>query len=88
MKNDPLNAVFGRMLVRLRKERGWTQEEFGFECKLSRQFISQLERGVSAPSLATIAHVAAGLGVSEEHLVKIVFDQVRAECSLETGRKD
>ena len=75
---DSLNPCFGRVLAQLRNERGWTQEEFGFECNLSRQFVSQLERGISSPSLATIVRVAAGLRMSEDRLVKVIFDRLRS----------
>lgn len=41
-------VAFGRALRRLRKERGLTQEELGFEADLRRTFVSVLELGSAA----------------------------------------
>lgn len=76
--DESLNHCFGRTVVHLRTVRGWTQEEFRLKCGLSRQFVSMLERGISSPSLITIARVAAGFEMPEEQFVKIVFDRFRS----------
>ena len=38
-------VAFGRVLRRLRKKKGYTQEELGFEAELRRTFVSILELG-------------------------------------------
>lgn len=48
----------------LRKRRGWSLSELATATKLSAGYISQLERGVAQPSLATMIELARTFGVS------------------------
>lgn len=77
MKPLNLNAAFGTVLARLRRDRGWTQEFLSFECNLTRNYISMLERGQQSPTLNTIAKLAAALRVDEEEFIKMTFDELR-----------
>jgi transcriptional regulator with XRE-family HTH domain len=77
MKSLNLNAAFGRVLARLRRERGWTQEFLSFECNLTRNYISLLERGQQSPTLNTIAKLAEALNVDEVEFLKMTFDELR-----------
>lgn len=66
---DELARKFGVALREMRKERKLSQEAFAFECGLNRQFVSLLELGDRAPSLATIYKLASGLKVSGSSLL-------------------
>ena len=77
MTHLELNAAFGRTLAKLRKGRGWTQEFLSFECDLTRNYISLLERGESSPTLSTISRLAGALEINEEHFIKLTFDELR-----------
>lgn len=77
MKPLNLNAAFGTVLARLRRERGWTQEFLSFECNLTRNYISLLERGQQSPTLNTIAKLAEALSVDEVEFIKMTFDELR-----------
>ena len=44
-------------MKRLRKERGWSQEEFADRTGLHRTYISAVERGVRNPTLAVLARI-------------------------------
>ncbi|CAN7779973.1 helix-turn-helix transcriptional regulator [Cupriavidus necator] len=79
MKSLKLNAAFGKALAKLRRERGWTQEFLSFECNLTRNYISLLERGERSPTLNTIASLAEALKVGEEELVKMTLEELRKE---------
>ncbi|WP_304350775.1 helix-turn-helix domain-containing protein [Comamonas testosteroni] len=70
MKFSKLNAAFGRVLARLRKERGWSQEYLGFECELARNYISMLERGERSPTLNTIFRLSKALNVPVDEIVR------------------
>ncbi|HBK4768681.1 TPA: helix-turn-helix transcriptional regulator [Serratia liquefaciens] len=43
MKNE-LQIKFGQRVRELRKERGWSQEEFADRCGLDRTYVSGIER--------------------------------------------
>ena len=44
----------GEKLRQLRLQRGLTQEELADRCELSKGFISQVERNLASPSIATL----------------------------------
>lgn len=52
----------GNRLKELRIQKGLTQEELGARCELSKGFISQLERDLTSPSIATLVDLLQCLG--------------------------
>ena len=54
----------GEKLRLLRLQRGLTQEELADRCELSKGFISQVERELASPSIATLADILECLGSS------------------------
>lgn len=52
----------GEKLKRLRIERGLTQEELADRAELSKGFISQMERDLTSPSIATLEDILMCLG--------------------------
>lgn len=54
----------GEKLRRLRMLRGLTQEELADRCELSKGFISQVERDLASPSIATLTDMLESLGSS------------------------
>ncbi|MBQ6621691.1 MAG: helix-turn-helix domain-containing protein [Mogibacterium sp.] len=52
----------GERLKRLRIERGLTQEELADRAELSKGFISQMERDLTSPSIATLEDILICLG--------------------------
>jgi transcriptional regulator with XRE-family HTH domain len=71
----------GSKIKRLRMENGLTQEELADRCELTKGFISQLEREMTSPSIATLCDILEALGTTlseffeEESDEKIVFKQ-------------
>ena len=69
----------GEKLRQLRLQRGLTQEELADRCELSKGFISQVERNLASPSIATLTDMLECLGSSlpaffnEKQNEKIVF---------------
>ena len=55
--------LIGENVRSLRQEKGWSQEEFGFQVGLHRTYISQIERGTRNPSATVIERLALALGV-------------------------
>ncbi len=69
----------GEKIKRLRLENGLTQEELANRCELSKGFISQVERDMTSPSIASLVDILESLGTnlneffSENEDEKIVF---------------
>jgi len=74
-------VAFGKVLRRLRKELGASQETLGFEADLRRTYISVLELGQQQPSLTTILKLAKPLGRTGSELIGLV------EAELARGRR-
>lgn len=65
-----IEKIFGEELRIMRKERGLSQEDLGFESRFHRTYISQLERGVKSPSLKTIFRISAALKIQPSTLIQ------------------
>lgn len=69
----------GEKIKRLRTEKELTQEELADRCELSKGFISQVERDLTSPSIATLLDILESLGTNlkeffnESEEEKIVF---------------
>jgi transcriptional regulator with XRE-family HTH domain len=69
----------GKKIKRLRQEKLLTQDELASRCELSKGFISQVERDLTSPSIATLVDILESLGTNlkdffnEEEEEKIVF---------------
>lgn len=61
--NDDTAGSLGARVRSLRRERGLTLKALGAQAGLSHPFLSQLERGLARPSLASIERIASALGV-------------------------
>jgi transcriptional regulator with XRE-family HTH domain len=55
--------AFGRVLRKLRKKSGLTQEQLGFEADIRSTYVNILELGQQQPSLSTIIKLAKALNV-------------------------
>jgi len=57
------NKTLGRKIRRLRQERAETLEQLASRCGLSVGFLSQVERGLSSPSVASLKAILDALGI-------------------------
>jgi transcriptional regulator with XRE-family HTH domain len=64
-----LKQVAGQVLREMRKEKGLSQEELGFECGFHRTYISLIERGENNPSIKAIFQIATSLGVKPSDII-------------------
>jgi transcriptional regulator with XRE-family HTH domain len=69
-----LKTSFGRRIRDLRKRKGMTQERLAEAADISVDFLSLMERGVNAPSFATLERLADALGVPEKELFEFNDD--------------
>ncbi|SFO12206.1 helix-turn-helix domain-containing protein [Nitrosospira briensis] len=65
---DP-RILFGKKLVQLRKERGWSQEQLALESGLARSYLGGIERGHRNVALLNICRLAETLNVSPSELL-------------------
>ena len=72
-------AAFGKILRRLRRQRGLTQEQLGLESDLRRTYVSLLELGRQQPSLTTILKLAEALNESPGSLVDRAADELQGD---------
>ena len=64
MEKEALARRFGVLIRRLRLERGYSQEMFGEVCRIDRTYVGMIERGEVNITLAMVAKLARGLGLS------------------------
>jgi transcriptional regulator with XRE-family HTH domain len=62
MTQEELAKRFGELVRRLRKEQGFSQEEFAFRVGLHRTYMGDIERGEKNVTLVTADKLAKGLG--------------------------
>lgn len=74
-----IDQAFARVLKRLRREEGLSQEALGAEADLHRTYISQLERGLKSPSLKTLYRISMALGIRLGEFMGLVEDEISSE---------
>lgn len=67
-----LPGTFGKAVRRLRSEQGFSQEKFAAKARISRTYMSEIERGATLVSLEIIARIAKALGLTMSALLKSV----------------
>jgi transcriptional regulator with XRE-family HTH domain len=78
-----LYALLGRQIAFYRNQAGLTQEELAEATKYSVDFISLVERGVNAPTLARLKEIADTIGVE---VWQLFYPQI-GEVPRKPGRK-
>ena len=77
----PIEEKIGQKIKNLRYKNGLTQEELAARCELTKGFISQLERGITAPSVSTLEDIVECLGTNlsdffgDDKETKIVYSK-------------
>jgi transcriptional regulator with XRE-family HTH domain len=65
-----MRKLIGDNCARIRKARGYTQEQLSERSGLSQQYLSGLERGKRNPTVVTVYEIAQALGVSHLDLLQ------------------
>ena len=65
---DKIEMRFGQRVKELRLKQNISQEELAFRCGLSKNYISDVERGTRNISLKSIEKIADGLALSLIHI--------------------
>jgi transcriptional regulator with XRE-family HTH domain len=69
-KRADILVRFGQRVRELRKEQGYSQENFAAACNLDRTYIGGIERGERNLALRNIDAIADTLGISLAELMK------------------
>jgi transcriptional regulator with XRE-family HTH domain len=75
MERTALTANFGRVVRRLRSEKGFSQEAFADECGLHRTYMGAIERGEKSVTIETAGKVARALSLPLWKLMKQVEEE-------------
>ena len=65
----------GDKIKNLRIKNALTQEELANRCELTKGFISQLERDLTSPSIATLMDILEGLGTNLKDFFNEITDE-------------
>ena len=65
-----MKKLLGSRIASLRRQKGFSQEELAAKTDYSTEFISLVERGINAPSVAGLERIARTFNVE----VKTLFD--------------
>lgn len=69
----------GRYVRQLRRGRGLTMTQLATLAELSQPFLSQLERGLARPSMASLSRIAQALGSSQLEIMAGAADLTRGQ---------
>jgi len=64
MNKNNINILFGKRIRQLRIEKGFSQEELGYEAGLHRTYVGQIERAEKNITLKNIEKIAKELEVN------------------------
>ena len=65
-----LAKIVGVNVVRLRAQKGWSQEQLAEASNLHRTYVSQIETGARNPTLNIIQRLSGALGVDPYELLQ------------------
>lgn len=82
-----MKETFGKRFQRLRKEKGYTQEQIAEKVNISYQAVSKWENDISSPDISILGELATILGVTVDELLGRV-DPSRVELVEENNRKN
>jgi len=66
----PVHVLLGRNLVRLRMEKGMTQEALAEKADISHRYLQSLEAGQKQPSINVVAQLRLALKCPWDELLK------------------
>ncbi len=69
LNRDPLSLGVGQSIKRVRSDAGMSMRALALRCGVSQPFISEVERGMSMPSIATLYRIAEALQVPPSTLL-------------------
>ncbi len=78
-------TAFGKVLRRLRKQAGLSQEQLGLDADLMRNYISILELGQQQPTIKTLFKLAVPLKRRPSEIIALVEAELTATGSTDAA---
>jgi len=69
--NENENRTFADVIVELRKEKGFTQQDLANKLHITDKAVSKWERGLSYPDITSISTLANVLDVDSSYLIDL-----------------
>jgi len=74
-KNSKILKSLGELVLKIRTDKGLSQEEVSYRCDVDRAKISKIENGTANSNITTLVELAKGLGISPKDLMDFkLFD--------------
>ena len=73
------NSAVGRVVRRLRKEKGLSQEVFSGLAGIARSHLAMIENGTKKPNFETIWRIANAFDLPPHTLVRLVEEEIQRE---------
>ena len=77
--------ILADKIILMRKQHGWSQEQFAEQLGVSRQAVSKWESGLSIPDLDKIIKMSNILGVTTDYLLKDEISELPRSATAETA---
>ena len=77
--------ILADKIIKLRKQRGWSQEQLAEMLDVSRQSVSKWEGGLSIPDLDKIIKMSGLFGVSTDYLLKDEMEELQPSATDNSG---
>jgi transcriptional regulator with XRE-family HTH domain len=68
-----LDEPFGKLLKRMRHDRGWTLRQMAEKAGSNFAYLSQLEAGIAKPSEELVQRMAEAFGLKDEECERLIF---------------
>ena len=68
--NSNIKKQLAQRIIKLRKAKGLSQEEFAFIAKIDRSYMSRIERGIVSAGIEKIEQIATTLDLKVHELLK------------------
>lgn len=86
MKSHPNNELIRERLIKLRKEKGWTQERAAKAVGSSKGAWQQWELGTRLPTAATLTSISYAFNVSVRYIQGLTDDPTPAVLTIQESR--
>jgi len=75
VKYAPLSGVIGAELKKIRVQAGMTQEELAARAKVTREYVSHLERGIYKPTVEVLIRLCAAMNTKAWKIIRRIEEK-------------